>query len=39
MDHLSHEEDATTFRHYVEKGIVDATQAAVLFELFNEEQN
>jgi integrase len=31
MDHLSHEEDATTFRHYVDRSLVDAAQAEQAF--------
>jgi hypothetical protein len=39
MDHLSHEEDGTTFRHYVDKSLVHATQAGQVFELFSGEEN
>jgi integrase len=31
MDHLSHEEDATTFRHYVDRGLVEGAQAEQAF--------
>lgn len=33
MDHLSHEETATTFRHYVDRGIVDGAEAAQAFKV------
>lgn len=33
MDHLSHEEDATTFRHYVDRGLVEGVQAEQAFKL------
>lgn len=33
MEHLSHEEDATTFRHYVDKGLVEGAQAEQAFKV------
>jgi integrase len=39
MDHLSHEEDGTTFRHYVDKSLVQAEQAAQVFDLFSGEES
>lgn len=35
VDHLSHEEGATTFRHYVDKSIVDGAQAEQAFKVIS----
>ena len=31
MDHLSHEKKETTFRHYVDRGVVEGAEAARAF--------
>lgn len=37
MDHLSHEESETTFRHYVDRSVVDQAEAERVFDLFDTE--